>query len=58
MSVKKVLTLEERLRGRGRVRHVLASVECGRILLLATDQLIISFHGVGGLADLARVVME
>ena len=38
--------------------HVLARVESGRILFLAANQLVVSLHGVGGLADLRRVVVE
>lgn len=49
---------EEGLRRRRRVRHVLTRVEGGGILLLAADELVLSFHRVGRLADLRGVVVE
>jgi len=40
------------------VHHVLAVAKRGAILLLASDELVISFHAVGCLANLRGVVME
>lgn len=38
--------------------HVLARVEGGRVFLLAPNELVLSLHRVGRLADLRRVVVE
>ena len=40
------------------MRHIFARVEGGAILLLTTDQRILSFHAVGRLAYLRGVVVE
>ena len=50
--------LEECLAWRWRMRHVLAIVECGAVLLLAADHLVLRLHTVGSLADLRRIVVE
>ena len=38
--------------------HVLAGIVGGTVFLLASNQRIFGLHGVGGLADLRRVVVE
>lgn len=49
---------EECLAGWRRVSHVLAGIVGGTVFLLASNQRIFGLHGVCGLADLRRVVVE